>query len=114
MCVCVCVCVCVFACVCVCARSGGVCNRQLPQGQTHGGSQRAGQTTDGEGAERRLVAHLCEQTGIGTIITMMEVVQFSRVKFKHFQTTIFQTVKALRNTFFYILSGEFLWSLLFY
>lgn len=43
--------------------SGGVRDRQLPQGQTHGGSQRAGQATDGEGAERRPVAHLCEQTG---------------------------------------------------
>lgn len=48
-------------------RSGGVCDRQLPQGQTHGGSQRAGQATDGEGAERRPVAHLRKQTGTGMV-----------------------------------------------
>lgn len=46
-----------------CVSSGGVCDRQLSPGQTHGGPQRAGQTTDGEGAARRPAAHLRQQTG---------------------------------------------------
>lgn len=52
-----------------CVSSGGVCDRQLSQRQTDGGPQRARQAADGEGAERRPVAHLCQQTGTAVIIT---------------------------------------------
>lgn len=52
--------------------SGGVCDRQLSQGQADGGPQRAGQTPDGEGAERRAAAHLCQQTGTAAISVVQE------------------------------------------